>query len=150
MKQKVFIGTINYLKIVSGFGAVMCFLVMFFAGFDPWHSLDAMIWSDLYGTKELPDVAKPAFMLPFLLFCWLSVLTMVLIFLITKYALVKKYIWAYWAIILVGIFWPLGGAVITCYTNAWSYFISVGMMTVLFLPPVILLYPHFRAMKSEI
>jgi len=138
------------LKIVSGFGAVMCFLVMFFAGFDPWHSLDAMIWSDLYGTKELPDVAKPAFMLPFLLFCWLSVLTMVLIFLITKYALVKKYIWAYWAIILVGIFWPLGGAVITCYTNAWSYFISVGMMTVLFLPPVILLYPHFRAMKSEI
>jgi len=118
---------------------------MFFVGFDPWHSLDSMIWNDLYGTAELPDVAKPAFTLPFLLFCWLSVLNMILIYLITKYALVKKEVWAFWAIILVGIFWPLGGAIITYYTNAWSYFISVGMMTILFFPPVILLYPHFRA-----
>jgi len=145
MSQKIFIGTINYLKIVSCFGAGICFILMFFIGFDPWHSLDSMIWNDLYGTAELPDVAKPAFTLPFLLFCWLSVLNMILIYLITKYALVKKEVWAFWAIILVGIFWPLGGAIITYYTNAWSYFISVGMMTILFFPPVILLYPHFRA-----
>ena len=142
MSEKVFYGTITYLKISTSFGAVMCFLFMFFIGFDPWHSLDGMIWLDLYGSTNLPDIAKPAFTLPFLLFCWLSVLTMILIFLITKYALVKKEKWAFGAVILIGFFWPLGGAIITCYTNAWSYFVSVGIMTFLFFPPVILLYPH--------
>jgi hypothetical protein len=143
MSENKFIGTINYLKVVTCFGAAMCFILMFFVGFDPSHSLDAMIWQDLYGTSELPDIAKPAFNLAFLVFAWLSVLTMILIYLVTKYALAKKEKWAYGAIILIGIFWPLGAAVITLYTKAWSYFISVGMMTILFLPPVILLFPYF-------
>jgi hypothetical protein len=144
MREKVFKTTITYLKAVTGFSALMCFILIFFIGFDPWHSLDEMIWTDLYGSPTLPDVAKPAFTLPFLLFCWLSVLTMIVLFLITKYSLAKKEKWAYWVIILIGLFWPLGGAIITYYTNAWSYFVSVGMMTILFFPPVILLFPHFR------
>ncbi len=144
MREKVFKTTITYLKIVMGFSALMCFILMFFIGFDPWHSLDGMIWTDLYGSPTLPDVAKPAFTLPFLLFCWLSVLTMIVLFLITNYSLAKKEKWAYWVLILIGLLWPLGGAIITYYTNAWSYFVSVGMMTILFFPPVILLFPHFR------
>lgn len=142
--EKVFNGTVAYLKVVTGFGAGLCFLLMFFIGFDPWHSLDGMIWTDLYGNPDLPEVAKPAFTLPFLLFCWLSVLTMVLMFLIAKFSLARKEKWAFWCFILIGIFWPLGGALITYYTNAWSYFVSVGMMTILFFPPTILLFPHFR------
>jgi hypothetical protein len=117
---------------------------MFFVGFDPWHSLDSMIWTDLYGSPLLPELAKPAFTLPFLLFSWLSVLSMILMFLVTKYALAKKEQWAFWAIILIGFFWPLGGAIIAYCTGAWSYLISAGMMLVLFFPPVILLFPHFR------
>jgi hypothetical protein len=132
------------LKAVTCIGAAICFTVMFFIGFDPWHGIDAMIWRDLYGTSDLPDLAKPAFTLAFLVFTWLSVLTMILVYLITKYALAKKEKWAYSAILLIGIFWPLGAAVITVYTKAWSYFISVGMMTIMFFPPVVLLYPYFR------
>ena len=145
MSEKLFSAIINYLKIVTCFGAGMCFVLLFFVGFDPWHSLDAMIWNDLYGTPELPEIAEPAFTLVFLVFNWLSVLTMILVFLITKYALVKKERWAYGAIILIGVFWPLGAALITYYTGAWSYFISVGMMTLLFAPPVFLLFPYFRS-----
>lgn len=144
MAEKFFIGTVKYLKLASSLGAAMCFLLIFFIGFDPMHSLDAMIWQDLYGTSELPEIAKPAFNLAFLVFNWLSVLTMILVYLITKYALANKEKWAYRAIILVGLFWPLGAALITLYTKAWSYFISVGIMTILFFPPVILLYPYFR------
>lgn len=142
--ENVFQGTIIYLKIVTGFCAFMCFVLIFFIGFDPWHSLDKMIWSDLYGSPILPDSAKPAFTLMFLLFAWLSVLTMVILFLITKYSLSKKEKWAYWVIMMVEFLWPLGGSLITFYTHAWSYFISIGVMTLLFLPPVLLLFPFFR------
>jgi hypothetical protein len=149
MSEKIFHGTILYLKYVTGFSALMCFVLMFFIGFDPWHSLDGMIWTDLYGTSELPEVAKPAFTLPFLLFCWLSVLSMILTFLIVKYPLARKERWAFWSIVLIGVVWPLGGAVVTWYTKAWSYFVSVGMMTLLFFPPVILLLPHFMGKRKH-
>lgn len=142
--EKIFNGTVAYLKIVTGFGALMCFVLMFFVGFDPWHGLDSMIWTDLYGTKELPENAEPAFTLPFLLFAWLSVMSMILLYLIAKYPLTRKEKWAYMCFVLIGIGWPLGGGLITWYTKAWSYFVSVGMMTALFLPPVFLLFPHFR------
>lgn len=145
--EKIFEGTLMYFKLVTAFGSVMCFALMFFVGFDPWHSLDSMIWKDLYGKPEIPIEAKHAFTLPFLLFSWLSVLTMLMLFLIAKYPLAKKEKWAYWCVVLVGVFWPLGGAVITYYTGAWSYFVSVGMMTVLFLPPVLLLFPYFKSDK---
>lgn len=138
--EKIFKGTLAYLKLVTGFAAVMCFVLMFFVGFDPMHSLDSMIWTDLYGSKELPEQAKPAFTLPFLLFSWLSVLTMIMLFLVAKYPMEKKEKWAYWCFVLVGIFWPAGGAAITIYTGAASYFVSVGMMAILFFPPVVLLY----------
>jgi hypothetical protein len=144
MNEKIFNGTVSYLKVVTLVSSLMCFLLMFFVGFDPWHSLDEMIWNDLYGSPELPQVAKPAFRLPFLLFSWLSVLSMLLMYFISKYALPKKEKWAYWSVVLIGVFWPLGAAFITYCTNAWSYFVSVGMMLILFFPPVILLYPYFR------
>jgi hypothetical protein len=142
--EKIFNGTVAYLKIATGFGAAQCLLVMFFVGFDPWHSLDGLIWTDLYGSAELPAAAKPAFSLAILLFSWLSVLMMAIMHLVARYPLARKEKWAYWAYVLIGIFWPLGGAIITCYTHAWSYFASVAIMTLMFLPPVVLLFPHFR------
>jgi hypothetical protein len=145
--EKIFNGTISYLKVVFLFGSLMCFVLMFFIGFDPWHSLDSMIWSDLYGQKTLPENCKSAFELPFLLFSWLSVLSMLMLYFISKYPLAQKQQWAFWCIVLIGIFWPGGAAVITYYTQAWSYFVSVGMMTLMFFPPVLLLYPHFRNRK---
>ncbi|MBY0432729.1 MAG: hypothetical protein K2U26_01315 [Cyclobacteriaceae bacterium] len=148
MSETVFSRTIAYLKAATLLGTFVCLLSIFFVGLDPWHALDRMIWVDLYGNPELPDAAKPAFTLAFLLFSWLSALTMILVFLITKYSLAKKEAWAFGAIILIGIFWPLGGAMIAYYTSAWSYLISVAMMTILFFPPVILLLPHFRSSQS--
>lgn len=144
MSDRIFNGTIAYLKVVTASSAAICFMSMFFLGFDPWHSLDGMIWTDLYGSPSLPEEAKQAFTLPFLLFCWLSVLTMILMYLISKYPLARKEHWAYWTVIMIGVFWPVGAAMITIYTRAWSYFVSAGMMTILFFPPVLLLYPYFR------
>jgi hypothetical protein len=143
MSEKVFQGTITYLKGATLMGMVACILSIIFVGIDPWHSLDGLIWMDLYGTPTLPKEAEPAFALAFLLFSWLSILTMMVVFLVAKYALVNREKWAYWVVVLMGTCWPMGGALITWYTKAWSYGISVAMMTILFFPPVVLLYPHF-------
>ncbi len=144
MKEKIFKLTLIYLKASAIMGTLACLSSLYFVGIDPWHSLDGLIWTDLYGTPELPAAAKPAFTLAFLLFSWLSALTLIMVFLITHFALARREKWAYWAIVLMGVFWPLGGALITCHTGAWSYFISVAMMAMLFLPPVVILFPHFR------
>jgi len=142
MAEKIFNRTIQYFKISTISGVFICILSIVFNGLDPFHSLDGMLWNDLYNTSTLPDISKPVFNLFFLLFTYISIIVMILLFLITKYALSKKEKWAYFCIVLIGVFWPIGGSIITIYTKAWSYFISVGMMTVLFLPPVILLYPY--------
>lgn len=141
--DKVFSGTITYLKFATLFGALMCFALMFFKGFDPAHSLDSMIWNDLYKQPRLPEVAMPAFELPFLLFSWLSVLSLLMLYLIAKHALAKKEKWSYWCFAMIGAGWPIGAVAITFHTQAWSYFVSAGMMTVLFFPPLLLLYPFF-------
>jgi hypothetical protein len=148
--DKIFNGTINYLKIVSSISAAGSFMMLFTGGFDPSRSLDSLIWSDLYGTTDLPDAAKPAFSLAFLVFCWLSVLTFIMFYYIVKFPLARKEKWAYGCLVLVGVGWQLGAAAITLYTKAWSYFLSVGLMTVLFLPPVLLLFPYFRDKKTII
>jgi len=133
-----------YLKTASIFGALVCFASMFFGGFDPWHSLDALVWNDLYGEEKLPNEAQPAFHLIFLMFSWLSVISLSLMFLIAKYALPKKEKWAYYALALPAVMWPAGASLITIYTGAYHYFISVAAMTLMLLPPVLLLFPYFK------
>jgi len=59
--ERIFQGTLVYLKLVTIFGAGFCLLSMFFIQFDPWHYLDTMIWNDIYENPKLPDVVKPAF-----------------------------------------------------------------------------------------
>ncbi|MFN0173681.1 MAG: hypothetical protein ACKVU0_03445 [Saprospiraceae bacterium] len=146
--DKLFNATIHYLKIVTLFATVMCVVMLYFQSFDPMHGLDGMIMNDLYGTTTMPDAARPLFNLMFLLFDWLSVLSMFTIYLVVRYGLAKKERWAYFAYLLIGVFWPLGAGVIAWYCGASSYYVSVAIMTVLFMPPAILLFPHFKKTNS--
>jgi len=143
MSEKYFKASVQYLRYVSISFAAVCAMSMCFGGFDPWHSLDSLVWTEMYGQPVLPDAAKPVFRLMFLLFNWLSILCMLLYYLVATYALAKKEKWACFAFLLVGVFWPIGALFIAIYTSVWSYFLSVALMALLFLPPLLLILPHF-------
>lgn len=142
--DKLFTATIQYLKIVTLSATAMCVVMLFFLSFDPMQGLDSMILNDLYGSPTMPDAARPLFNFMFLLFDWLSVLSMLTVYFVVRYGLAKKERWAYLAYLLIGIFWPLGAGVIAWYCGASSYFVSVAAMTVLFAPPAVLLFPYFK------
>ena len=148
MANKRFNFAIRYLQLIAVFSGGFCFAMMFFQGLDPWHGLDQLLWMDLYGRPQLPEQAKPAYLLIFWLFCWLSVLTFSLLYLIVTYPLRNRETWAYHALLITGICWPAGGAVIALLSGATSYFISVGMMALLFLPVIIILWPFFKSDKA--
>jgi hypothetical protein len=149
MGETNFHTAVAYLKYACIFGALFCFVSILSGGFDPWHSLDALVWRDLYGSEELPAEAKPAFRLIFMMFAWLSVIAMCMMFMITKYAIIKKEKWAFVAVALQVILWPAGACAITLYTGAYHYFISVGAITFMLLPPLLMLYPYFRNKETR-
>jgi hypothetical protein len=144
--DKLFTATISYLKIVTVAGILLCILSLFTKSFDPMGAdgLEGMIMTDLYGVKNMPAAAKPAFEFAFLLFVLLSILTLAGQWLVIQHGLAKKQKWAYHYMILVGICWPIGACAIAMYTGAYSYLVSAGMMTVLFTSPTIVLYKYFR------
>ncbi len=142
--DKLFTGTILYLKTVTLFSIIMCFVLMFYQSFDPMHGLEQMIVQDLYGTDKMPEAARPMFVFIFLLFDWLSVLSLVAQYYVIKNGLEKKEKWAYHYMILIGFFWPLGAGVIAWYCNTPAYFVSVGMMLALFFTPLIVLKKYFK------
>jgi len=144
MENKRFNFAIRYLQLIVVFSGGFCFAMMFFRGLDPWHGLDQLLWTDLYGQPQLPEQARPAFLLIFWLFCWLSVLTFSLFYLIVSYPLRNKEKWAYHALLLTGVFWPAGGVVIALLSSATSYILSSGMMALLFWPAMAILRPHFK------
>lgn len=145
MTERRFIAGVNYLKAVTAFCALACIASLSSVGFDPWHSIDRMVWNDLYRTDHLPAVAAPAFEMIVLLFSWLSFIMFLMLFLITKYALAKRESWAYYSLTLPGFAWPAGAACISICTGANHYLISVGAMAILFIPPMVILFPYFRA-----
>lgn len=49
MSEKYFIASVQYLRYVSVSFAVVCAILMYFGGFDTWHSLDSLVWNELYG-----------------------------------------------------------------------------------------------------
>ena len=136
--------SLRWLRLVSLLSAGFCFAMIFFGGLDPWHALDGLIWEDLYGSAELPGPAQPAYLLIFRLFCWLSVLSFSLLFLIVKHALMKRERWAYLAVLLTGAGWPFGRACLALSCKAYSYLFSSLLTGLLFFPPLIQLYPYFR------
>ena len=142
--DKIFNAVIQYLKVVTLFATLMCVVMLYFMSFDPMHGLDSMILTDLYGTPVMPDAARPIFNFMFLLFDWLSVLSMFTIYLVVRYGLAKKERWAYLAYLLIGVLWPIGAGVIALFCGTNSYFVSVAIMTLLFTPPAILLIPYFK------
>jgi len=150
MSENYFKASVLYLRYVSVLFAAVCAMSMYFGGFDPWHSLDSLVWHELYGQPQLPEVAKPVFRLMFLLFNWLSILCMLLYYLVATYALVKKERWAFFAFLLVAVFWPSSALLIAIYTSVWSYFLSVALMAILFLPPLLLILPQFLSKKIKL
>lgn len=141
--DKLFKSTIAYYKIVTAFSAVMCFVLFFYKSFDPVRGLEQMIVNDLYGTKVMPAEARPIFEFVFLLFDLLSFLTLALQYMVIHFALQKREKWAYYSMFLIGLGWPIAAALISLQCGTNSYFISVGMMTVLFLPPLVVLKKYF-------
>jgi|SRR5687767_2023256 len=146
MSDKLFSSTISYLKIATLFGLLMCFVLMPFKSFDPMgaEGLEGMIMNDLYGGKNMPADARPAFEFAFLLFDLLSILSLATQYLVIKYALEKREKWAYWYMWGIGFLWPVGASLIALHTGAHAYFVSVGIMTLLFFPPLLLLKKYFR------
>jgi hypothetical protein len=141
--EKLFNAVVGYLKIVTVFATIMCFVLMFFKSFDPVRGLEQMLVNDMYGVKEMPAEARPMFEFVFLLFSLLSVFTLVLQYMVIHYVLAKKIKWGYWSMYLIGVAWPIGASIIALHCNAPSYFVSVGMMTALFFPPLLLLKKYF-------
>jgi hypothetical protein len=86
-----------------------------------------------------------AYILAFLLAECLHIFTL---YLIVTYTLRNRETWAYHALLLMGICWPAGGAVIALLSGATSYFISVGMMALLFLPVIVILWSFFKSDKT--
>ena len=143
--EKLFNGTILYLKIITIFSMVMCFVLMFFQSFDPMGSLEMMIVQDLYKTNVMPADARPMFVFVFLLFDMLSVLSMAAQYLVIVHGLQKKQKWAFHYMILIGVCWPIGAGIIAWYCKTPAYYVSVGMMLCLFLPPLLVLRKHCKA-----
>jgi hypothetical protein len=146
--EKRFLYLIRYLELICLFSAAFCLVMMYMLRFDPWQSLDSLLWKDLYGSPQLPQIALPAYEFIFRLFCWLSLITFSLLFLIVHYPLRNREKWAFYAILFIALAWPAGAALSAFLSEAYSYLFSATAMLVLFLPPVLLLYPYFRAEKQ--
>jgi len=146
MPDRLFSYLIAYYKIVTLFALAMCFVLLPYKSFDPMseEGLEGMIMHDLYGSKSMPAAARPAFEFAFLLFDLLSVLSLATQYLVIRYALQKREKWAYWYMWGIGFFWPAGASLIAWHTGAHAYFVSVGIMGVLFFPPLLLLRKYFR------
>jgi len=88
--DKLFTSTISYLKLVTAFAGVMCFVLIFYQSFDPMGGLEMMIVNDLYQTDTLPESARPMYRFVFLLFDWLSVMALAAQYLVIHFALEKS------------------------------------------------------------
>lgn len=141
--ERLFHGLIAYFKYSSIFGLLFTFVCSFFISFDPFHGLESMIMTDLYGSMNMPDEARPVFNFAFLLFCLISILMFVMQYYIVKFALAKKEAWAYNVIVICILLWLTGASVIAVYTHATSYFVSIGMMGLLYVPALVLLKRYF-------
>lgn len=140
---------LRWLRLISVMSAGFCFGMIFFNGLDPWHALDQLIWTELYGKPEIPETAVPAYRLIFRLFCLLSLFTFFLLYQITDHPLKNRESWAFTAVWITGLGWPLGSAAIALFCGAYSYLLSSAMTGLLFLPPLLLLIPHFRKNRTD-
>lgn len=141
--EKLFKILIAYFKYSTLFGLLFTFICSFFISFDPFHGLESMIMTDLYGNVNMPDLARPAFNFAFLLFCLASVLLFVMQYYVIRFALAKKEPWAYNVMVICITLWIVGASAIAMYTNASSYFVSVGVMILMYVPALVLLKRYF-------
>jgi hypothetical protein len=105
---------------------------------------EGMIMNDLYGNKNMPPDARPAFEFAFILFDLLSILSLAAQWLVIKNALAQIQKWAFHYMILIGAVWPVCACAVSVVTGAYSYLVSAAMMTLLFSTPLLVLYKYFK------
>ena len=139
--HRLFVLTIRYLQVSLVFGILVCLVSAFYLSFDPLgpQGLEGLIVTDLYGNSEMPGGARPMFEFMFLLFDGLSILSFAMLLMVVSIPLYRREKWAFWCYLLLGLGWPLAGAAIALVSGAHSYFYSVSIMVMLFLPPVFVL-----------
>lgn len=141
--------SIRYLKIVTLFTLIFSAVSVVTQSFDPWRSLEQLLVHDLYGTETLPPAAAPMYHFVFMLFAWISVPTSLMQYAVIHYALAKKERWAYWVLLVSWLLWIVGAAGIALATGAYSYFYSVGAVTILFISPLLLLWKHIFLVEKN-
>ena len=146
--NKLFSVLLAYLRVSTIFMSVFCFAALFFVGFDPWHSLDGMIFHDLGIKGEPSPETKGVFTFVFSLFNLLSVVcALMMYFLLTK-GVAKGQLWACNVLLVGMLVWVLGAIGIAMSTKVYVYLVSAAMMAFLFLVPFALLRAQMNKTNS--
>jgi hypothetical protein len=130
---------ITWMKFATLFMGLYCIAAMFFLGFDPWHSLDGLIFRDLGIDGELTPETRSVFRFVFLLFNLLSVVCALLQYFLVTRGLAKGEVWAGNALLAGMLIWVLGAIAVALATKVYIYLVSVAMMAFLFLLPLALI-----------
>lgn len=129
---------VGYLKFMTIVGIIFSVLGWVLYHFDPWGSLDSLLWADLYGQPTLPAAAEPAFQFAFSLFCLISIVALIMQYAILKYVVEKGEAWGAKVLLAGMIVWVLGAVDIAFREGAKSYLVSATFMTVLFIPALLI------------
>jgi hypothetical protein len=144
-EPRLFRALISYLKGACIFMGASSLVAMPLVNVAPFLTLDQLIFLDWYGTPTLPADAVRPFQLGFLLFCWLSILSAIMLWFVVVHGIAKRERWGFHAYLTLGIGWPIGAFGIGLYTQAYWYLLSASIMTVSFLPPVFLLGKYMKS-----
>ena len=141
--DKKFNSLITYMKGICLMMFFACLIAFFFVNTMPFFTLEQLVFNDIYGTPQMPDDARPAFVFAFLLFNLASIVACVFQYGVVKHSIAKKEKWGYQVYTVNSVLWVIGVSCIALYTGAHSYFLSAGIMTLVLIPPVFLLKKYF-------
>ena len=130
---------IRWLQIVSGIAIIYSIITVFIISFDPFYILEDMLVKDLYGKTEMAFEVIPIYDFLFLLYSWASVVIYALIFGLVTFGIAQKQKWAYYFVLGGLTLWIGGAAVIALLQQTYTYFFFLGVIFILFMPPLILL-----------
>jgi len=130
---------VRWLQIVSVVAFLYSIVTAFIISFDPVYFLEDMLVKDLYGKTELAFEVIPMYDFLFLLYAWASVVIYVLIFGLVTYGIGQKQKWAYYFVLGGLTLWIGGASAIAFLQQAYTYFFFLGVIFILFFPPLFLL-----------
>ena len=130
---------IRWLQIVSAIAIVYSIMSAIIISFDPSYFLEDMLIKDLYGKTEMAFEVIPMYDFLFLLYAWASVVIYTLIFGLVTFGVAQKQKWAYYFVLGGVVLWVGGASAIAGLQQAYTYFFFLGVIFILFIPPLILL-----------